>query len=890
MSLEAGHQLAHYEILELVGKGGMGEVYRARDTKLGRDVAIKVLPEPFAQDQERLSRFQREAQLLAQLNHPNIATLHGLEEQDGEQFLVMEFVEGETLAERIAKGPIPVDEAIPLFIQIAEGLEAAHEKRIIHRDLKPANTKIGSDGIVKILDFGLAKALAAKETLALDSSQSPTLTKGTAHGTIMGTASYMSPEQARGKTVDKRTDIWAFGCCLFEALSGARAYGGDNATDILAAVVKSEPDFGRLPPSTPWRVRDVLGRCLRKDLRRRFGHIGDVRIELEEARPSMPAETVPVNNASRTLAMTIVAAAVTALAFWAALRGPSPRPILVSRWSISLPRDSTLPGVLDVNTAQSVAISPDGRHIAYIVERDGTTQLHLRAADKLRAEAVDGGAGATMPFFSPDSQSLGFSTASGTLMRVSVRGGAPVAITEVGRNVRGASWGSDGFIVFNPGTSSGLYRVSADGGEPALLAAPRREAGEKAYRSAEVLPGANAVVFTIVTNAIESFDDASIALLSLETGEVRILIEGGSSARYSSSGHLVYARAGALLAVPFDPGSLAVTGAPVRVLEGVTTWPTMGSAVFSLSREGSLVYAPGPPLGIDSRVVWVDRTGAATPLVNQARPFLDPRLSPDGRALALSVNDVNMSLWVYDIGRGALTRIVSGTNNWRPIWTPDGKQLTFSSDREGALSVFSTAADGSSEVRRLVGGELEQIPESWTPDARTLAYNQLSEDTGYDIGLLSADRGEPQPFLKSTANEKRAAFSPNGRWMAYESDESGRPEIYLCAFPDPGAKQQLSIDGGTDPRWNSDGRELFYRNGTQMMAVRIQTEGSLTFAAPQLLFDSDAYNTYESSYDVSTDGERFVMIDVSKSASPPEELVVVQNWHQELERLVPTNK
>ena len=888
MSLETGRKLAHYEILEPIGKGGMGEVYRARDGKLGRDVAIKVLPVEFSRDAERLARFKREAKVLASLNHPNIAAIFGLEQSESIHYLVLELVPGETLAERVARGPIPVDEAVEIATKIAEGLEEAHERGIVHRDLKPANVMLTPDGKVKILDFGLAKAFV-EEGADADSSMSPTLTRdATRVGVILGTAAYMSPEQAKGKQLDRRTDIFAFGAVLYEMLTGKKAFRGDNVSEVLASVIKDEPDWDALPSDALLSIERVVRRCLNKTVARRFQHIGDAGFDLEEPVSMTAPVNVAVKRYSRLLLVATLIA--TGVAVWALLRSETPVPKPVSRWTVLLPPGGAIShqDVAGPGTSPSVAISPDGRHLAYLVARGSTSHLYLRAADALQGEPVDSGERATTPFFSPDSQTLGFATVNGTLMKVSVRGGAPVAISEVGLWVRGASWGPDGNIFFNPGTAGGLYRVSADGGEQEVLASPRRDQGEKAYRFAEVLPGGQAVVFTLFSDDIESFDDASIAVLSLETGEVRTLVEGGSSPRYSVTGHLVYARAGDLFAVPFDARALEVTGAPVRVLEGVAGYPAMGSAEFSLSLDGSLFYAPGEPIGIDQRVVWVDRTGTATTLVQETRAFYQPRVSPDGRSLAVVINDANMGLWVYDIARGSLTRIVSGSNNWNPVWAPDGEHVTFSSDRGGTMSLFSTASDGSGQPKHLNGGAPEQNPESWTPDGQTLVFKELSPETGYDIWLLSA-AGDTTPFLQTSANEKGAEISPNGRWMAYQSDESGRMEIYVCPFPQAEPKRQVSIEGGTEPLWKPDGRELFYRDGYKIMSVETETEGTLALAQPQLLFESDSYMTHESTYAVSADGERFVMIDQSESVRPPTELVLVQNRAEELKRLVPTD-
>ena len=706
-----GQSLSHYKILEKLGSGGMGDVYKARDTKLGREVAIKVLPEAFAQDKERLARFEREAHLLASLNHPNIATIHDLEQSEGVHFLVLELVPGETLAERIERGPIPVDEALPLFKQIAEGLEAAHEKGVIHRDLKPANIKVTPDGKPKILDFGLAKAMAG-EVPDQGLSESPTMTRGaTEAGILLGTAPYMSPEQARGKAVDKRADIWAFGCCLYEALTGKTAFLGETVSDTIVVVLEHEPDW------------------------------------------------------------------------------------------------------------KSLAISPDGHIAAYVAEHGNASQLYLRAMDELEGRSIEGTDGARMPFFSPDSQWLGF-WAGGKLMKVAVSGGAPLTIAEVGVTIRGACWTPEGEIVFMRDAGQGLSRISADGGEPEVLTTPNHDQHEKTHRLPEILPGGSAVLFTLGTGDIDSFDDASIAVLSLETGEYRVIIEGGTNARYSATGHLIYARAGYLLAVPFDLDELQVMGSPVPVLQGVLMRPNFGNAEFSVSRNGSLLYARGESWGEENRVVWVDREGQTQQLIETPRAFFDVRVSPDGRFLALLVDAANANLWVYDIARATSTRFTFGFDNQSPIWTPDGHRVTFNTTRTQPSSIFWQASDGTGQAERLTTSEHSQHPISWSPDGKILALMEANPATGWDIFVLSLDGDRtPKPFLQTNFNERAPEFSPNGRWIAYYSDESGQDEVYVRQFPSAEGKIQVSTGGGEISVWNPNGEELFYHNGDKMMVV-----------------------------------------------------------------------
>ena len=892
MTLQVGTRLAHYEIVESIGKGGMGEVYRALDGKLGRDVAIKVLPDEFARDKERLERFEREARLLAQLNHANIATLYGLEEHGGQKFLVMELVEGETLAERIARGSIPIDEALPLFIQIAEGIEAAHEKGIIHRDLKPANIKVTPKGKPKVLDFGLAKAFA-KEPSARDLSQSPTMTKeGTRAGLILGTARYMSPEQARAKPVGKPADIWAFGCCLYEALTGKAAFPGESVSDTIAAVLKNDPDWQPLPASTHLVLRILLRRCLEKDSTRRVHDIADARIQIEEALEG-PSESFPTaavagaaleRRASRltTIAVVAIIAAMIAIgvALWSLMGSGDAAPKTVTRFAIPIAPDAELA----LGTRPAVAISPDGRHVAYVARWTESTKLYLRALNRMEAKPLAGTEGARMPFFSPDGQWLGFH-AAGKLMRISLTGGAPLTMAEV-VDPRGASWGPDGTIVFSSTAVGGLSRASVEGGMPEVLTTPDRGRREKTHRFPEVLPGGKAVLFTLGTGDIEFWDDASIAVLSLETGEYRVVLEGGSYARYSASGHLVYARAGALLAVPFDLAELRVEGVPVPAVPGVVTERTYGPAEFAISRTGSLLYAPGDSRGGERQVLWVDRQGRSQTLIETPRPFDRPRLSHDGRLLALGINGANTNLWVYEFARGSLTRLASGFDNWVPVWSPDGRRVAFTSTRDGPSNLFSQAADGSGSAERLTTSAYSQYPSSWSPDGKRLAFYELRPGAD-DIWVLSMEGDRtPQPFLQTMSNERIAVFSPNGQWIAYESDESGQYEIYVRPFPGSGAKQQVSIAGGTEPRWNPDGKELFYRDGDQMMVVDVERDEELALGKPRLLFSFRSPSG--AGYDVAPDGQRFVMLSDAESRTQPNALIVVLNWFDELERLVPT--
>ena len=872
-----GTTLSHYQILEKLGAGGMGVVYRARDTKLGRDVAIKVLPADLSHDAERLSRFEREARLLASLNHPHVATLHGFEEDLGTHYLVMELVEGETLGERIARGPLSLDEALPLFRQIAEGLEAAHEKGIIHRDLKPGNVKITPEGNVKVLDFGLAKVFSAAHASG-PQSESPTLTRSPSEsGVILGTAAYMSPEQARGKALDKRTDIWSFACCLFEALTGRAPFLGETVSDTLAKILEREPAWGALPGRTPKRVRDLLTSCLTKDPANRLRDIGDARIEIVKVltEPEELADREPTRDRRTILAVGAVAVVSVALALWSLTRTPEPAAQPVIRSTILLPDGEAL--------VYAGAISPDGRYVAYVANED-SPRLYLRSVEVLAARPIEGSEGAETPFFSPDSEWVGFSKGR-TLFRAAVSGGAPLRVSDVETWSAGVDWHGDS-LVYGGGPSTGLFRVSAAGGNPEVLTILNQEQREKSHRFPQVLPGGHAVLFTLATSTTESWDDASVAVAAMRTGEYKIVLKGGSDARYSPTGHLVYARGGALHAVTFDLEKLEVTGQPVPVLPGVMTSVASGQAEFALAENGSLVYAPGLSRTKDRRVVWVDRDGRVEPLIETPRPFIALGLSPDGRFLALQVHTCIDSIWLYEIARGTLTRWTTEWDNFTPAWAPSGREIAFASARGSALNLYKHGVDGVGEAKRLTTNDHTQFPTSWSPDGAVLAFEDNAVETGVDIWMLSISGDPaPEPFLHGRANEMWPAFSPNGRWIAYQSDETGQFEVYVRRFPGGGGMRQVSTEGGAFPIWNPNGKELFYLSGDKMMAVVVETEGELVLGRPTVLFER--HYPRDSTFAVTPDGRRFIVLDDSVAEAAPTYLVLVQNFGEELKRLAP---
>ena len=680
-----GRHLSHYEIVEAIGSGGMGEVYRARDTKLGRDVAIKVLPKEFSRDKDRLARFEREARLLAQLNHANIATLHGFETFEGQRFLVMELVEGETLAEKIERGAIPIAEALPIFRQIAEGLEAAHEKGIIHRDLKPANIKITPDGKVKILDFGLAKAFSSEDDVSAATSHSPTLTKGTALGAILGTAPYMSPEQARGNAVDRRTDVWAFGCCLYEALTGKATFRGNTVSDTIANVLKQEPEWNKLPHRTPPVVRTLLLRCLAKDRKQRLRDIGDALLEIESAMSAPHSEAdrhPPATTRSWAVGVGsfILGAAAVGLALRPDVADVAPKPVTRLEVPIESPVVERFGAVAD--------LSPDGRTIVYVMERDGNTQIYQRSMSSVESRVIPGSEGARQPFFSHDGQWVGF-VADGALRRLPLAGGSPITIGDAPEFMTDAVWGPDGNIVIGA-FESGVLEVPASGGILRPISNLQRERGEIGHLRPTLLPGNQAVLFT---TAYGSPFDPTIDLVIRETGERRTLMPGGRALYVEETGHLVIMDPyGDVVAVRFDLVSLEVIGEPVRVLEGVAInrW---GFPLLNVSRSGSLLYDAGDVYSVQLDLRWVDRAGATTSFGAPLRGYSAPMLSPDKTRVALHIMaPEGRDVWVYDLESATQRRLTfDPAPDTVPIWTPDGERIVFESLRDG-VGLYSESA------------------------------------------------------------------------------------------------------------------------------------------------------------------------------------------------------
>jgi serine/threonine protein kinase len=886
MALAPGTRLGPYEIGAQIGVGGMGEVYRATDTNLGRQVAIKVLPDTFAQDPERLARFDREAKTLAALNHPNIAIIHGLEKADGIRALVMELVEGSTLADRIAQGPSSVEEALPIARQIADALEAAHEQSIIHRDLKPANVKIRPDGTVKVLDFGLAKAMEPAGASRIDATASPTITSPammTGAGVLLGTAAYMSPEQARGKMVDKRADIWAFGCVLYEMVTGQRAFGGDTVTDTLAQVLEREPSWDRVPVT----VRPLLQRCLLKDRARRLRDIGDAAALLEL---SATFQATPITTRApgrwRWPTLAVAFATVATIALWGWLKPPPTPPRMIARFAIPFSSPPPAPPF-----PFGLSISRDGSRIAYAA--GGLIQV--RGLDQLVSTPLQGTESGIFPALSPDGQWVAFSTGRG-IQRMSVLGGpAQVVAPQLGGGVSLPFWGTDDVILF--ANTSGLYRVASRGGEPETLASVDASKGETAYQLPQLLPGGNSILFGVVI----SLDNTQAAVLNLDTKERRILSEITGSARFvpskpnSSAGHLLFASAGTLVAAPFDVERLEVLGPPRPVAEGLARF---GSAsLFDVSDNGTLIYAPGPiSSSANNTLVWVDRRGNERPIDAPPGGYGSLALSPDGKKIALQANSgvLNADISIYHLDRRTLERRTNSGRAFNPVWARD--KLIF---REGNLpssALMSMRSDATAaEAVPLTASEPGAIryPMAASPDGSVLVGTQGltalgADNQAFQLPLLETSAGsKPTPFLDRRGSKLNLRFSPDGQWVAYEFRESARPEIWVAPFPGPGGMQQVARDG-TQPRWSPDGRELFFKSGTRMMSVEVETKPTFRLIGmPKMLFDYPS--TPSLAYDVASDG-RFLMIKYAGVEPSPGsgEIEVALNWTEELKQRVPT--
>lgn len=900
MALTSGTKLGPYEIQSPLGAGGMGEVYRARDTRLERTVAIKLLPQQLSNDPGLKQRLEREAKTISNLNHPHICVLHDIGHQDGVDYLVMEYIEGENLATRLEKGALPQDQVLKWGAQIADALDKAHRSGVVHRDLKPGNIMLTPSG-AKLLDFGLAKPAtppASIATLTAATRNSPV----TEQGTIVGTFQYMSPEQIEGRELDGRSDIFSLGAVMYEMLTGQRAFPGKSQLSVASAILEKEPvPIGLIKPLTPPALDHTIRRSLAKDPEERWQTSRDLALELKwiaesGSQPGGPASGPQLRKRHEPLGWIVAAVLTVALVVVSAWRwtsAPESRPVV--RWTALLP-SSTVSGVM---------LSPDGSHLAYVAGGAGILgrQLYVRAMDQMEAKPVSDDPLGTFGahFFSPDGAWIAYQS-QGKLRKVPTSGGDSLTVCDAPAAGSGA-WGQDGTIILGAGAANlgGLLRVPAAGGKPEVLTMPNTQKGETAHGWPSFLPGGKAILFSIRTTG--SWDDARIAALDLQTGEQRVLLEGGSNPRYIPTGYLVYARRRSLFAVPFDPERLQVKGTASPVLEGVSWSGGLGFADYSFSNLGELAYVPSDTESLKAAaMVWVDRNGKAELLSAPTRAYANPSLSPDGTRVAVSIEGASTDdwdVWVYDLGRRTLTKLTYGVLNFAPAWTPDGKKVVFRNrDASAQNSLFWVPADGSGTPERLISTDLPATPGSWLPDGSALVFYQGAPGKHVETRVLripGAPVGAGWKAETVLANGIMPQLSPDGRWLAYTANstgESGKAQVYVQPFPTLIGKWQISTDGGSSPRWTRNGRELFYRNGDKMMAVDIESKGGFRAGTPKMLFE----NSYGFSaaplqpgigYDVSPDGRRFLMIKPVSEANAPAHFQVVENWFDELRRRVP---
>jgi serine/threonine protein kinase/Tol biopolymer transport system component len=884
MAILPGRRLGPYEILSSIGAGGMGEVYRARDTRLDRIVAIKVLPAHLADSSELRERFEREARTIASLNHPHICTLFDIGQQDGIDYLVMEYLEGEALAQRLAKGPLPLEQVLQYAIEISDALDKAHRKGVTHRDLKPGNIMFTKTG-TKLLDFGLAKLKQEATPANVSLSDLPTENDPlTAQGTILGTLQYMAPEQVEGKDVDARTDIFSFGAVVYEMATGKRAFEGKTQASLIAKILETDPPpISSLHPMTPPALDRVVKKCLAKGPEKRWQAASDVCDELKWIAEGGPQAGVPAfivtHSKSRkrlvwSVAAVLLVAALT-LGAYAYFRRVSEETQTV-RFSVSPPGSLAGFGTTTSGSTAPVAVSPDGHRLAFVaMGAEGRYLLWIRSLDTLAGQALAGTEGASSPFWSPDSRFIGF-FAGGKLKKIEVSGGPPITLCDAPNN-RGGTWGRDGVIVFNPANLVALQKVSESGGVP--TAATVLGQGETAHMRPSFLPDGQHFLYRAYTGTAAG----PIYLASLDSTERKALLSVDSQNVFYTQGHVLFLRETALMAQPFDPRHLVLTGEPFPIAEQIqTTGTNPPYGVFSTSENGVLAYQTGT--GATANLAWVDRTGKQIGVLGDTASYDDIDLSPDGKRASVSISDGKQrDIWLYDVARGLRTRFTfDPANEFGSIWSPDGSRIVFNSNRKGHFDLYQKASSGAGTEEVLLENNHDKYPTSWSPDNRFILYDTVGDRTGFDIWVLplSGDR-KPFPFLQTQFNEAPGQFSPNGRWVAYASDESGKAEVYVAPFPGPGGKWQISIGGGDWPRWRPDGAEIFYvAPDNKVMAAPVNGKGtSFEVGVVKTLFQAGAGATIglRYRYGVSADGQRFLINTApAEAASAP--ITVVLNW------------
>jgi eukaryotic-like serine/threonine-protein kinase len=892
MSLSAGTKLGPYEIQSLLGAGGMGEVYRARDTRLDRTVAVKILTQGLADTPEVRQRFEREARAVSSFNHPHICALYDIGHQDGIDYLVMEYLEGDTLAKRLESGPIATSELLRYAIEVADALDRAHRQGVIHRDLKPGNIMLTKSG-AKLLDFGLAKASAPP--ISGNFSSSPTVSRPlagkvqsdalTAQGTIVGTYQYMAPEQLEGGEADARSDIFSFGSVLYEMATAKKAFSARSTASLIAAILKEQPrPISELQPMAPPALERVVKVCLEKDPDERWQSAGDLKRELGWIASAGSQAGIPAPVASkrktRDRAIWIAAGALLALlatyllwqsGLWQRCSSPI-------HLSIALPAGKVLPSDSD----EPLVISPDGSAIVYSARGDDRkSQLYLRKLGSFESTPISGTEGALCPFFSPSGEWLGFVTQDFKLKKISVRGGSSVELADHAGPL-GGSWADDDTIYYSKSFFGGLTAVSAGGGQPKQVTQTGLSPDDRGHSWPSALPGNSGLIFTVWTG--KSFNDARIEGLSFNSGKRKVLIEGGTAPRYLPGGYLAYARNGTLFIVGFDPKRLEVKGTPVPVIEGVMTGASDGGAVFSVSNNGTLVFQPGTFASHTRNLVWMDRTGKATNITEEVRPYAAPAISPDGKRIALTLEASSYDVWVYDLERGTLTKVSFGADDYWPHWSPDGKMLAYHSSKSGTVQVYVKHGIVQGEETMVTDGPGFKELEGWTPDGREIIFGRENKDTGWDLYAAAVEGDhKPRPLVVAPFNQADASLSPDGKWLAYVSDESGQNEVFVQAMNDPNTRAQISSEGATAPRWARSGNELFFLSKNRFMSVKFAPGSALNPGKPVMLFEEKRALR---GYDVAADGRFVVALDADEKGTG-NQINVILHWFEELKEAQP---